>query len=662
IGADDAFIYCKTWGAAKAEKNSGTLVKLVRDTLHHACLSMLVTSVTTAAAFFASCVSSITAVRCFGLFAGTAVLASFFFTVTWLPAALIVAEKWCSSTCCLCVPPFGVYLPRLKRFWCCTPVCAALWRLHHRWPVERWPSLSTPVCACQSRPEFQVLSASHLFERYDLDLKERFWFEKARSRDPFHRLPIRIIWGVLPVDTGDYLDPSNKGAVVFDPAFDVADPASQEWLLSFCKQLRAQSFHRSALGVLFSGCFIETLKSWMERRCVDSFKQANRFPCCESSHFPYARDVFSLCLRRAIATLHQSPGYYFVPGMAGPRFLRNGTVRAIVLEYDSVYSYSHSHHDMGTFWNRVESWIEQEMKTAPPGLRNGWFISDLEFYDLQSSLAEGTLIAMGVAVGVSFVALLVTTLNLLVSVYAIITIACVICTTVGTLVLMGWRLNVLESITVSVAIGLAVDYTIHYGVAYRLSAQQDRETSVIQSLSRVGSPVTMAALTSFLAGALMFPSFVLAYLQRCRAAARPAPAGLPEPALLRERVTGARVDKTVYALSESTLSTSSASCPAAIVHSESHELEPLTLAAALNGGSAVNRNGNKKKQKKKARQRSGSLSAAAARTHGARRKVSLPVVSVTFHGDPSPRHVSGATSSSTIVCGADEDIHDDPVV
>ncbi|XP_050046962.1 protein dispatched homolog 1 isoform X2 [Dermacentor andersoni] len=717
IGADDAFIYCKTWGAAKAEKNSGTLVKLVRDTLHHACLSMLVTSVTTAAAFFASCVSSITAVRCFGLFAGTAVLASFFFTVTWLPAALIVAEKWCSSTCCLCVPPFGVYLPRLKRFWCCSPVCAALWRLHHSFAEAarvfydkllpcivirlRWFWLLSltlvaaggavaifvhPRLRLPESPEFQVLSASHLFERYDLDLKERFWFEKARSRDPFHRLPIRIIWGVLPVDTGDYLDPSNKGAVVFDPAFDVADPASQEWLLSFCKRLRAQSFHRSALGVLFSGCFIETLKSWMERRCVDSFKQADRFPCCESSHFPYPRDVFSLCLRRAIASLHQSPGYYFVPGMAGPRFLRNGTVRAIVLEYDSVYSYSHSHHDMDNFWHRVESWIEQEMKSAPPGLRNGWFTSDLEFYDLQSSLAEGTLVAMGVAVGVSFVALLVTTLNLLVSLYAIITIACVICTTVGALVLMGWRLNVLESITVSVAIGLAVDYTIHYGVAYRLSAQ-DRETSVIQSLSRVGSPVTMAALTSFLAGALMFPSFVLAYLQvgtflmlitvvswvyatfffhslLSVAGPQRGQLQLDYPSLhCCESASPAPVDKTVYALSESTLSTSSASCPAAIIHSESHELEPLTLAATLNGGSAVNRvgNGNKKKQKK-ARQRSGSLSAAAARTHGARRKVSLPVVSVTYHGDPSPRHVSGATSSSTIVCGADEDIHDDPIV
>lgn len=76
--------------------------------------------------------------------------------------------------------------------------------------------------------------------------------------------------------------------------------------------------------------------------------------------------------------------------------------------------------------------------------------------------------AIGVAVAVSFLALLVTTLNLLISLYAILTIACIIMVTVGTLVLLGWKLNVLESITVSVAIGLAVDFTLHYGIAYRL--------------------------------------------------------------------------------------------------------------------------------------------------------------------------------------------------
>ncbi|KFM82675.1 Protein dispatched-like protein, partial [Stegodyphus mimosarum] len=110
IGADDACIYCKIWACAKAEKNNGTLVKLVRDTLHHACLSMFITSVTTAVAFFGSVISNITAVRCFSIFAGTAVLANFIFTVSWLPASIIMAEKWCSATCCLCIPPLGLYL------------------------------------------------------------------------------------------------------------------------------------------------------------------------------------------------------------------------------------------------------------------------------------------------------------------------------------------------------------------------------------------------------------------------------------------------------------------------------------------------------------------------------------------------------------------------
>lgn len=90
IGADDAFIFLKIWqcvisdrmktsGAVvalgpstssfAAEANvarSDTLVGIMASTLRHAALSMLVTSLTTAAAFYASYVSSITAVRCFG--------------------------------------------------------------------------------------------------------------------------------------------------------------------------------------------------------------------------------------------------------------------------------------------------------------------------------------------------------------------------------------------------------------------------------------------------------------------------------------------------------------------------------------------------------------------------------------------------------------------
>lgn len=120
---------------------------------------------------------------------------------------------------------------------------------------------------------------------------------------------------------------------------------------------------------------------------------------------------------------------------------------------------------------------------------------------------------MALSVAVAFSVMLLTTWNVIISLYAIVSIAGTIFVTVGSLVLLGWELNVLESVTISVAVGLSVDFAVHYGVAYRLAPKPDREEKVIFSLSRMGSAIAMAALTTFVAGAMMMPSTVLAYTQ-----------------------------------------------------------------------------------------------------------------------------------------------------
>lgn len=161
----------------------------------------------------------------------------------------------------------------------------------------------------------------------------------------------------------------------------------------------------------------------------------------------------------------------------------------------------------------MDAWITEELRHAPAGLNHGWFISNLKFYDLQDSLSGGTLVAMALSVAVAFSVMLLTTWNIIISLYAILSIAGTIFVTVGSLVLLGWELNVLESVTISVAVGLSVDFAVHYGVAYRLAPEPDREGKVIFSLSRMGSAIAMAALTTFVAGAMMMPSTVLAYTQ-----------------------------------------------------------------------------------------------------------------------------------------------------
>lgn len=615
------------------------------------------------------------------------------------------------------MPPVGVYLPHLQHIHGCSSLCNSLWKLHYSFTeysrvfFEKilpciivkaryfWVALLTAVAVGSAvavfyypklqlpdSKEFQIFNSKHPFERYDLYLKKFFWFEEAKEQDMYTKLPIRVVWGVLPKDSGNYLDPFDKGHIEFDPDFNIAHPESQRWLYNFCVQLRNQSFYQSTYGPLMFNCFIDKFREWMERRCVDGISDMDRTPCCESSKFPFNEKVFNHCIKEAANFLHHTSGYLVVPSVEGLRFSKSsGKVQAIVIQYNSIYTYSSSYMEMYEFKNVVDDWVSKMVAQAPKGLRNGWFISDLEFFDLQDSLSKGSIVAIGVAIGVSFLALLFTTLNLLISVFAILTISCIIIVTVGSLVLLGWKLNVLESTTVSVAIGLAVDLTIHYGVAYRLSTQEDRESSVIFALSHVGSPVAMAAFTTFMAGAMIFPSVVLAYLQigtflvilmavswlystffflslLSIAGPKNGQLQLSYPSFDCCEPTAVPVEKNAYALSESTLSSSSASYPNnQIPTSESHELEPLT---ALKDGHRIDVPKFKKKYGHRSiRPRSGSLSSASIKTRDPTlpckmsrtpRKISLPTVNVTFHGEPGPDSSLGATSSSTIVCADEE--------
>ncbi|XP_066965917.1 protein dispatched [Macrobrachium rosenbergii] len=752
IGADDTFVYCRVWTLAKQDKNAGTMAKLVGDSLHHAAASIIVTSLTTAAAFFASCVSHITAIRCFSIFAGTVVLANLMLMLTWVPACVVVAERWGASTCCLCVPPAPVYAPQLPPR--CSLVCALPLRFCYFCaeagrdffekilpliivkPRYFWILLFGALAVCSSlvvfyypglklpdSQDFQLFSRDHFFEQYDLEYKYKFWFERNLRSDIVNHLPVRIVWGIKPVDNGDYLDPSSKGTIVFDDSFDVAQPGSQEWLLNFCRGLRNQTFYMSTLGPLLPNCFIETFKTYMDRKCIDPIKGVNRAPCCEESIFPYSEEVFEKCIHKGIKALYQTPREYFIPGVAGPKFSRRtGKVAAVVVEYDSNILWSLSYDDMHQFFTEVDTWVKDQLKDAPEGMKGGWFISYLTFFDVQRSLSIGTGVAVAVAVGVSLAVLVVTTLNIVVSLLAVISVGAIILVTLAALVLLGWHLNILESVTVSVAIGLAVDLTLHYGVAYRLSPEAERDAAVSWAVGRLGSPVFMAAATSLAAGIAMLPARVLAYvhigtfltvitaasyvystffyLPLLRVFGPESGCGqLSYPQLTCSQCCSQgsqpHVDKTVYHqafMSESTLSTSSTSCPPPQTHpsSDTHELEPLTATRLAGRGGSHNRTVHNPTRHKVGQAqpqplpdiphnhvashtdgvapqggagraaRSGSLSSSVSvREQGAfvPRKVSLPSPggAVSEGGEPSPRHSVAPASSATTILYSEPD-------
>lgn len=271
-------------------------------------------------------------------------------------------------------------------------------------------------------------------------------------------------------------------------------------------------------------CFIENVVRTMDRRCLDPMSFEDRSPCCDSASFPYEPYIFDRCLPEVIAKLYDSPRYVFMPGVGGPKFDKetfgNGSadgkppvVRALIFEFESNQRYSMSYVELAAFRNNVEQWFGKAMRSAPEGLKNGWFISELSFYDLQATLSTDTIYAIVVAMAVSLVVLVLVTLNVVISFLAIVTVTLTIFTTIAILVLMEWKLNVLESISISTAIGLTIDFSLHYGNNYRYCPDSIRENATRYSLVRMIGPTAMAALTTGAAGAFMLPSRVLAYIQ-----------------------------------------------------------------------------------------------------------------------------------------------------
>jgi hypothetical protein len=537
--ADDSFIVWAAWKTSKRHNGQGEEVEvLVSEAIAESWLPCTVTSLTTAGALYSSFVSSITAVKCFSVFAGTAVVVNLFLTLTWLPAWLVFDEKLSKRLCGREESKVSVherrkvfkvpanFFAKVVDYFFVKILPAVLVKCRFAWiiifgllttasvlAVTYYPGLRLPHSS-----EFQLFDLNHPFERYSFVLKKFLPFEEEEEKYSAS-LPLRFVWGIEATDSGNHLDPNDwgRGAVSLDQTFNMSSPESQVFLLDFCQDLRQQNFYLETPGAMIPNCFIESFKNYfMGRDCIDEIERVNLWPCCQDTRFPYKPKIFDNCIAEGVGSLYAAQNKFFGTTPAGPKFV-HGTeppqIGVVVVEYSSVYNFTFDHGEMNQFYSQVQSWFEEKSREAPDGMKNGWFVSDLEFYDLQTSLSTDTYLTIATDMGIAFVVLFLTTQELLLSILAILTVSSVIFSTVAVLTIFGWTLNILESAIVTLAIGLAVDFALHYGIAYKTARGVTRRDKVEAAVKSVGVPVAMGALTTFLAGLAMLPSRVLAHVQ-----------------------------------------------------------------------------------------------------------------------------------------------------
>ena len=522
IAADDAFIYLDIWNQSSRERREKSgeplsnvkerekeLICVTSHTMKHASLSMFVTSFTTSAAFFAFLTSEITSIRLFGLYSGLSILCMFFLMVTWFPAAVVIERTVRIFSCC---STFCGKLKETEKFKFRT-IIDKLKAWHKTFFTNllplfvtklRYISLLTffvlaaggivvstvkPGLQLPTSQDFQVFHESHELEKYPLKLKKNFFFESTKK----FSFPINFIWGIKATDKGNHFDPLDTGSLKWDHNFNITTKNSQKWIAGFIPRLKNQSFFAKNQKL---GLIDDFFSFYMKSNCTNNNKK-----CCKDSVFPYNSKVFSECMKQ-LQCLRITDPQFTSDGVTGdaPLFDTGGQLRAMIMKFDSNVAFTSSFDPADRFWTEAESWSVKEFNTAPLSTK-GWFISNLQFYDLQKSLSKGTLESMSISLAIAFGVMLLITANIYISVFAIVTITCALSVIVGTLVLMGWKLNILESITLSVSVGLSVDFTLHYGVAYVLALDNaDRKSRVNFSMRSMSSAITMAAFTTFVAG------------------------------------------------------------------------------------------------------------------------------------------------------------------
>lgn len=535
ICANHTFVFFDLWNLSKSQNPSAGLLQWVRLTMHHFSYLIMVSSLTTGAAFYTSYMSNITAIRCFAIYMGTSVLVNLIFMLTWFPSSVVLYERYIARNCIYkpedywdnsghksVILSFHHILRRLQNTWCETSKllfekvlpCGVI-KFRYIWIC--WfaalaiggayisclsPRLKLPTLEMSS---VQVFRLSHPFERYDAEYCNEFMFERLERGEDL-RMPISIVWGILPIDNGDHFNPKSNGTLVMDATFTVDSPEAQRWLLDFCQKVKNQTFYYYDPEQKPSVCFMEEFHRWMDSRQCS--KRDHSFNFCCNHFFPYGREVFLHCIKMMIMEQNRGEDETYDLGL---RFDEQGNLVALVLQFQTIYRYSFNYSKAKHFYDEIGLWIREEMKTAPMGLQNGWFTSKLELYNLQHSVDTETMVVMGLSIAVSFVVLLLTTWNVLLSTFSIMAITGTALVTVGLLVLLEWQLSAMESLFVSAAVGLSIDFNVNYCVSYHLCPHSDRLNRVAFSLKQMSCATVIGASALFSAGIIMLPATVLAY-------------------------------------------------------------------------------------------------------------------------------------------------------
>jgi len=325
---------------------------------------------------------------------------------------------------------------------------------------------------------------------------------------------MKFVWGVSGMDfeTFDEYQPDDfPGVAVYDPSFDLSTKEAQEAVLNTCQKLRSLSCNLpgcrggSNLLILKQGskmgisCFLEDMRRWLQ-----ATQSTSDLPT--GPQFLKQLDTF----RRTA-----SPGVYGEPGeLLDVNYKEevgfiSGRLRYVAVTIRSTLPAREPFGSGIDVRNLVDEFVQAQRATMPVSMQSFTVASDrLANYDLGAELVSGLFTGFAIAGPIAFLVLLLSTRNIIMAFYAVISVASIVVSVLGFCKsAMDYDLGIGEAIAGVIVIGYSVDYVVHLAHIYCEAAEHGLETRDDRSafaIKNMGSTVFAGAITTAGSGMFMF--------------------------------------------------------------------------------------------------------------------------------------------------------------
>lgn len=161
----------------------------------------------------------------------------------------------------------------------------------------------------------------------------------------------------------------------------------------------------------------------------------------------------------------------------------------------------------------VEDYVQRRIGSLPPSMRSLKVASHrFANFDLGQELVSGLFSGMAIAGPLVFVVLLLSTRNIVLALYAVVSVTAIVVSVLGFCKsAMDYDLGVGEAIAGIIVIGYSVDYVVHFAHTYCEASQQGiqtRDQRASFTIENMGSTVFAGAITTCGSGVFMFFCFL----------------------------------------------------------------------------------------------------------------------------------------------------------